>query len=94
MRIRYAPTAQEDLAGIRAYLTERDGEERARAIGQRIRASIELLATFPLLGQAGDVAGTRTRRVSGLPYIVIYRVTEDAVEILHVYHGRQNWRSH
>ncbi len=93
MRIRYTPDAFEDLEGIRAFLSERDGEDRARVIGQRIRASIEPLATFPLLGQMGETPDTRTRIVTGAPYVVVYRVAEDAVEILHVYHGRQNWRS-
>jgi len=26
-----------------------------------------------------------------LPYIAVYRIVEDVVEILHFYHGAQDW---
>jgi plasmid stabilization system protein ParE len=38
------------------------------------------------------VHGTRVRKVTGQPYVVIYRVTTDAIEVVHIYHERQNWR--
>jgi toxin ParE1/3/4 len=40
----------------------------------------------------GREDGTRELVLTPLPYIVVYRVREDAIEILHVYHGAQNWR--
>lgn len=33
----------------------------------------------------------RERVVSRTPYIVVYRQQADAIEILHVFHQRQNW---
>ncbi len=27
-----------------------------------------------------------------MPYIVVYRVKPDAVDILHIHHSAQNWR--
>ena len=38
--------------------------------------------------------GTRELVVPGLPYIVVYRVGSDAVEILRVYHTAMNWPQH
>jgi len=26
------------------------------------------------------------------PYVIVYRSTEDIVEILHIWHGAQDWR--
>jgi len=37
------------------------------------------------------MAGRRELVFSPLPYIVIYQVTENAVEISHIFHGAQDW---
>lgn len=92
MRIRVTPAALDDLIQIRDYVVEQRGEAQAIRVGARIRTSIDLLIQFPYAGHIGEVPGTRVRKVTGQPYVVIYRVTEDAVEIVHVYHERQNWR--
>jgi plasmid stabilization system protein ParE len=36
-------------------------------------------------------AGTREWVVSRTPYVLVYRTTADAVEILHVWHAAQDW---
>ena len=92
MKIRFALTALDDLVRIRDYLVEYRGEAQAVKVGARIRASIDLLIQFPYAGHMGEVPGTRVRKVTGQPYVMIYRVTEEAVEVIHVYHERQNWR--
>jgi toxin ParE1/3/4 len=46
------------------------------------------LETFPNLGRAGRIAGTR--EITMAPYVIVYRVAQ-AVEILRIYHGAQNW---
>lgn len=92
MKVRFAPIALDDLVRIRQYIVEQRGEAPAVRAGARIRASIDLLAQFPYAGHIGEVAGTRVRKVTGQPYVVVYRVTDEAVEILHTYHERQNWR--
>jgi len=51
---------------------------------------IERLAGFPGLGRAGEVPGTRELVIS--PYVVVYRSTEEVVEILFLWHGAQDWR--
>jgi len=89
VRIRFALAALDDLLGIREYLLERHGEARAAKVGARIRASIDLLLQFPYAGHGGEVAGTRVRKVTGQPYIVVYRVTEETIEVVHIYHERQ-----
>jgi plasmid stabilization system protein ParE len=37
------------------------------------------------------MAGRREWVFSPLPYIAVYQVTEDAVEISRIYHGAQDW---
>jgi plasmid stabilization system protein ParE len=92
VKIRFALAALDDLLRIREYLIERYGEAQATRIGARIRASIDLLPQYPYIGHIGEVPGTRARKVNGQPYIVIYRVTEQTVEVIHIYHERREQR--
>jgi len=33
-----------------------------------------------------------TRELVSPPYVIVYRSTEEIVEILHIWHGMQDWR--
>ena len=46
-----------------------------------------LLARVPFAGRRGRVPGTREMVVSDLPYILVYRVRRDAIEVVSVVHG-------
>ena len=92
MKVRFALAALDDLVRIREYLIERYGETQAARIGARIRASIDLLLQYPYVGHTGEVPGTRVRKVTGQPYVVIYRVTEETVAVIHIYHERRDQR--
>ncbi|MBV8820329.1 MAG: type II toxin-antitoxin system RelE/ParE family toxin, partial [Acidobacteriaceae bacterium] len=41
-------------------------------------------------GRPREVKGTREVVVS--PYVAVYRCTGEIVEILHIWHGAQDWR--
>lgn len=51
----------------------------------------EALAEQPGIGRRGRVAGTRELVLKGTPFILVYQVNEDLVEILRVLHGAQRW---
>ncbi len=91
MRIRWTVPAADDLQNIKDYLQEnypRFAEPTVRAIYQRIR----FLKTSPNQGRPGHRRGTRELVITPLPYVVVYAVKAEAVEILHIYHGAQDWR--
>jgi toxin ParE1/3/4 len=46
---------------------------------------------FPELGRSGRKAGTRELIFSGLPYLAIYRLRSDAIEIVRILHDAQIW---
>jgi len=69
---------------------QQDNPAAARNVAQAIFDRIEQLAGFPGLGRPGEVKGTR--ELVSPPYVAVYRSTEEIVEILHVWHGAQDWR--
>ena len=91
MRIRWTVPAADDLTNINYYLQKhypQFAESTVRAIYEHVRS----LKTMPNRGRPGHRSDTRELVLSPLPYIVVYRVNGETVEILHVYHGAQDWR--
>lgn len=88
-RIRWTQAAAEDLQHIKDYLTENHPQFAESTVLEHYE-TIRSLKTSPLLGRLGRMKGTRELVLERVPYIVVYRVNEQAVEILHIYHGAQN----
>jgi addiction module RelE/StbE family toxin len=91
MRIRWTVPAADDLASIKSYLQQhypQFAEPTVRTIYQRIRS----LKVAPYRGRPGHRSGTRELPLTPLPYVVVYSVKSEAVEILHIHHGAQDWR--
>jgi toxin ParE1/3/4 len=91
MRIRWTEPAASDLTGICDYIEEHDGPEAARKVAFRIHEGIEKLAPFPHLGRPGRKVGTRELIFPGLPFLAVYRMRADAIEINRILHGAQKW---
>ena len=89
MRIRWTPAAADDLQQIHDYLLEHE-PHLARSTVIALREAIYSLRTFPFRGKAGAIAETRELVHERLPYIVVYRVKEDVVEVLHIWHAAQD----
>ncbi|MDP2808688.1 MAG: type II toxin-antitoxin system RelE/ParE family toxin [Rhodocyclaceae bacterium] len=53
--------------------------------------SARMLAAHPHMGRPGRVPGTRELVVTRFPYILPYRVREQTVEILRVFHTARKW---
>lgn len=90
MMVRWTPEAAADLETIGDHLFD-DRPERATALLRRIYEETGNLTTFPYRGRPGKKAGTRELVVSGLPWIIVYQVLEEAVEIVRILHGAQRW---
>jgi toxin ParE1/3/4 len=88
MRIRWTPSAAADLQSIYDYLKEHE-PHLARPTVIEIRKSALSLKRFPLRGRSGREEGTRELLQRRLPHIIAYRVKDDAVEILHIWHPAQ-----
>jgi toxin ParE1/3/4 len=81
--------ARDDLRSIIAYIAERN-PPAARRLRDLIESAVTKLPGHPYLFREGRVAGTREIVVHP-NYIVVYRITEDAIEIVRVLHARQQY---
>jgi toxin ParE1/3/4 len=90
MKIEWSPEAAADFAGIVAYIHERNPTAADR-VAHTIYDSAAALEKFPNRGRPGRVGGTRELVSAPLPFIVIYRVKRNVVEIARVLHGSQRW---
>jgi len=88
MELRWTEDAADDLECIAHYLFEQTPEHAADLL-QRIYAAPADLLTFPHRGRPGKKRGTRELVLSSLPYLVVYRISGEAVEILRILHGAQ-----
>jgi toxin ParE1/3/4 len=89
MRIRWTAPAAQDLYNITRYV-RRDNPSASREVAKTIYDGCASLVNSPRRGRPGKQTGTRELVFSPLPYIAVYRVTADAVEILHIWHGAQD----
>jgi toxin ParE1/3/4 len=88
MRIRWTPAAAADLQRINDYLRDHHPHYQLATI-RKIYAAVQLLTKWPHLGRAGREEGTRELLFPPLPYIAVYRVKEQSIEVLRICHGAQ-----
>jgi len=91
MTVDWSPEAIDDLAALRAYISE-DDPAAAQRVALRIIDAVEsLLTDNPEMGRPGRVPGTRELVVPRPPFIVPYRVRGSTLQILRVYHAARRW---
>jgi addiction module RelE/StbE family toxin len=90
MRIRWLRAALRNLDHHANYIAKNDPIAARNAV-QRIQAAVDQLVEYPSMGRIGRVPLTRELIVGGTPWIIVYRVRADVVEIIRVLHGAQSW---
>jgi toxin ParE1/3/4 len=91
MRLRWTDPAARDLTHICDYIEEHDSSIMARRVAISMCERVSALVEFPQRGRPGRKPGTRELILPGLPCLAIYRLQGDAVEILRILHGAQDW---
>ncbi|MFZ6765564.1 type II toxin-antitoxin system RelE/ParE family toxin [Undibacterium sp. Di26W] len=89
LNLHWSIQAEDDLIAIVDYISD-----HSLIAAQRLKDDIEFAASqipdHPYLYRTGSVRGTRELVVSP-NYVVVYRVTSDAIDILAVIHTRQSY---
>lgn len=88
--MRLVPSARSiaDLDAISNYLVERN-PQAARRVEAAIRATLEQLVDFPLIGRIDEELDARVVGVSRYPYLIYYRVEGDEIGIIHIRDARR-----
>ncbi|WP_033920634.1 type II toxin-antitoxin system RelE/ParE family toxin [Sphingomonas sp. 37zxx] len=91
MKVRWTCPAQGDFDRIDSFYAETAPDMADRVGRDAVRAG-RFLADYP---NAGEVVEKDVRKwsISGSPYLLLYRVTDEAVEVLRVRHRREDWRT-
>lgn len=90
MKVVWSRRAIRHLIHLREHI-EQDSEQNAAVVASRILEAVELLEKHPEIGRPGRVFGTRELVVPDTPYIIPYRVRQDRLDLIAVFHGRQKW---
>lgn len=92
MRLHYSPAARQDLLAIIDHGREAGYPDPVSFV-RGLRDRVASLRDHPLQGRQGRVVGTREQVLSGTAYLMVYRIGADAIEVLRVLHGAQQWPS-
>lgn len=88
-RLFIAPAAERDLQAILEYIA-RDRAHTARATIARIKATMALLATQPLMGQRRPGFPEDQRSFPTVRWVIFYRVVDDGIEVHRVIDGARD----
>jgi addiction module RelE/StbE family toxin len=88
MPVVLSPEALADLRHIRDYIALHNPSAASRVAVQLV-AACDRLAFLPNRGRPGRAPGTR-ELVTVRPYVIVYRVTPGAVEIVRIWHMAQS----
>jgi toxin ParE1/3/4 len=89
VRIRWSPEAADDLERIYLRILENNRESADHAV-RAIYAGCTNLKRFPSRGRIGREPDSRELIFSPLPWIAVYRIKGDLIEISRIWHGAQN----
>lgn len=91
MRVRWTSLALRDFVKAQDYIAK-ENPVAATTIARRVSVAASKLSENPKIGRLGHVEDTRELIVSRTPYLIVYRIQSGEIELLRVWHGRQNWK--
>ncbi|ADW70536.1 type II toxin-antitoxin system RelE/ParE family toxin [Granulicella tundricola] len=86
MQLRWTPEAADNLEEIYDYYRNKSAVA-AHPVIASIQAGLTQLQQFPYTGRLGIRPDTRELVLTGVPYLIVYRIRHDTVEILGIRHG-------
>lgn len=89
MNVIFSAGAGQDLREIFEYIAE-DNLDAAISFVQRLRLRCLDVAPMPNIGRKRDDIRPGYRSVTEGEYVIIYRVRDESVDILHVVHGKRD----
>lgn len=91
LRLEWATPAADELEAAQDYYQALN-PIAATMLARRIVEAAARLCRTPQMGRRGLRAGTREWVVQRTPYLLVYRERDGVLEVLHVWHGAQDWQ--
>jgi toxin ParE1/3/4 len=88
MPVSWTSLSAQDLQRITSYIRG-NNPSAARRVAKTLFDGGMSLDTLPDRGRIGRITGTRELVFD--PFIIVYRVKDETVEILRIYHAAQDW---
>jgi len=90
LKLKWTRRALQQLTNAQDYISQ-DNPVAANQVATRIVEATQLLLTQPMMGRKGRVAGTYEWVVKQTPYLIVYVINDDTLQILRVIHSKQSW---
>jgi len=90
LSIRWLPQAQSNRLEQLEFIA-RDNPLAAINQDEEIERQINMLLAHPKMGRPGRVTGTRELVISSTPFVVIYRLQGQSIDVLRLLHSAQQW---
>jgi len=90
LKLLWLPRALADRDAQLDFIAQ-DKPLAAIAQGDRISEQISHLIAHPEMGRLGRRPGTRELVISRTPFIVVYRIKGERIELLRLLRGSQQW---
>jgi len=90
VRLEWTQPAFKDVQEAGRYIAL-DDPHAAKRMAERVREAVEYLVDQPNIGRPGRMQGTRELVISGTPFIAVYWVRGDVVQILRLLHHARQW---
>jgi toxin ParE1/3/4 len=92
LRVTRTPAAQRDLVAITDWIAA-DNLDAALRFYAEVDRLMSLIARYPEMGETTEPLGMGVRRVTLGDYLLFYRRSEDAVDLIRVLHGARDIQS-
>jgi addiction module RelE/StbE family toxin len=89
MRIEWLPAAIDGLERQIDYIEMRNPTAAIRC-SRRVEKAVGRLLDHPEAGRVGRIPGTRELVVTRTPFLIVYRVEQNAVVVLRLFHVAQD----
>ena len=88
MEVVWLSQALENLQEIKKYI-EAESPQSAKIVADQIKKTVSFLQENPHIGKPSLVGGFREIQVSKLPFVIPYKVIDNTIIIVRVFHTKQ-----
>ena len=90
-RVRLRAKARRDIDGIWSYTAETWGPVAANDYVRGLQATLDVIGASPRIARERAAIDPPVRVHPYHSHLVIYRIADDGIDVVRVFHSRRNW---